>query len=383
MHKYSNNDLYNRYVQEQAREAFETNCISKESYINIVKNYITELYTPNYFIRIAMAVMAAVATLFSAALLFLISGGSNFETGLFFILAIFTYTGIELLVQQKNYFNAGVDNTLMAFTVIFVIGIFISINASPAFVCFFAFVVCGWLAIRFVDSFMAMSAYTAIITSIYYLLAQPRNEVYVAVPFVLMALSAACYFVITRLERKENLLFYHGCLSKVKLLNLISFYGSCNFYVVDNLRINFSPYYNNASQQPVPLGILFWITTLVIPPAYIAYGVKRKDIGLMRAGFVLEIFSILTFKYYYAVLRAEVAMLVGGVLLTAIGLVLMSYLKTPRKGFVFDKAKRKSTGVKALEALVLIETTGNKEIHQQHTEFGGGSFGGGGAGSEY
>jgi hypothetical protein len=53
VHIYSNSDLYNQYVLEQADEALNTNSIGDDSHRNILTAYKTSLYTPNYFIRIA------------------------------------------------------------------------------------------------------------------------------------------------------------------------------------------------------------------------------------------------------------------------------------------------------------------------------------------
>jgi hypothetical protein len=76
-------------------------------------------------------------------------------------------------------------------------------------------------------------------------------------------------------------------------------------------------------------------------------------------------------------------MLFGGCFLITVGYLLMRYLKIPKHGFVFDKTNHKSKETSALEALLLIETATQKALPDQHTQFGGGDFGGGGAGEKY
>ena len=66
MQAYKNSDLYNKYVSEQATEALQTGCINNESHNKILRAYPCKLYTPNYFIRIALGLLTIVAVLFSA-----------------------------------------------------------------------------------------------------------------------------------------------------------------------------------------------------------------------------------------------------------------------------------------------------------------------------
>ena len=72
MQAYNYSDLYNKYVDEQATEALQTACISNESYNRILQAYPSKLYTPNYFIRIALGLLTIVAVLFSGLLLWLL-----------------------------------------------------------------------------------------------------------------------------------------------------------------------------------------------------------------------------------------------------------------------------------------------------------------------
>src|SRR4030095_5675303 len=112
MTAYNKADLYNKYVQEQASLAFRERCVGNDSYQKILEAHPQKLYTPNYFIRIGLGLLTVVATVFSLLLLGLLVGVS--ETGGFIGLLIFfallCYGFLELMVQQKNYYNAGIDN---------------------------------------------------------------------------------------------------------------------------------------------------------------------------------------------------------------------------------------------------------------------------------
>jgi uncharacterized membrane protein len=122
---------------------------------------------------------------------------------------------------------------------------------------------------------------------------------------------------------------------------------------------------------------------MAIPPAYIIVGIRKKDVVFIRIGLVLFAASILTLRYYYAIMPAEIAMLVWGGLLAVFGYWLTKYLSVPKHGFGLDKTRPKPGELSALETLLVIDAANKKEVPQPTTEFGGGSFGGGGAGANY
>src|SRR5678809_941796 len=119
---YKNSYLYNKYVREQASEGFHGKSISAASYEKIVQAHPFDLYTPNYFIRIALGLLTIVAVLFSTLLIWLISGesGDNATVALLILTAVICYTALELFVRSKQYYNAGIDNVLMCSVVVYI-----------------------------------------------------------------------------------------------------------------------------------------------------------------------------------------------------------------------------------------------------------------------
>ena len=105
----------------------------------------------------------------------------------------------------------------------------------------------------------------------------------------------------------------------------------------------------------------------------------------MRSGLILIPAIIFTVRHYYSILPADIAMVIGGILMIAIGYSLIKYLRKPKHGFTDegnDNAPLNTT--KQLESLVIAQTFAQAEIEtNSHTEFGGGSGGGGGAGGDF
>lgn len=383
---YSNIHLYNKYVQEQASEAFLDKNISAEAYKKILATYPSRLYTPNYFIRIALGVLTLVAIVFSGLLLGLIFQPSGFEglIGLFFSFSVINYAALELLVKKNRYYNAGVDNLLLFFSAAFIVGTFMvkEYTYQNVAVSGVGMLVCLLLSVRFADGFMSMLSYMALFAFVFLLYIQFGSIAKATAPFLMTVVSAMVYILMESLVRNEKMLFYRYCCKCIMLLTLLTFYASVNYFVVKELS-NEMFNLHLALKDTIPLGWLFWIFTFVIPPAYIVYGIKEKDIMLIRTGLVLIVAAVFTFRYYYAIVPVEIAMLAGGSFLILISYLLIKYLKISRYGFSFDKNKTSGEERIDLKALIIAQVTGKKTIADSGVEFGGGSFGSGGAGGNY
>ena len=68
--------------------------------------------------------------------------------------------------------------------------------------------------------------------------------------------------------------------------------------------------------------------------------------------------------------------------MTAVAYVLIKYLKQPKAGFT-SEARNNDKASSNLEALIIAETMSGAAPAETGTQFGGGSFGGGGASGEY
>lgn len=106
----------------------------------------------------------------------------------------------------------------------------------------------------------------------------------------------------------------------------------------------------------IPLGWLFWILTIIIPPFYILYGVIKRDFLFMRTGLVLIAATVLTIRHYHAILPAEIAMLIAGLLLISISYFLIKYLATAKNGYTFQYLHPANKRLLNAEALIIAQT---------------------------
>ncbi len=385
MQAYNKPDLYNKYVQEQATEALQTACISNESYNKILQAHPCKLYTPNYFIRIALGLLTIVAVLFSGLLLGLLFSslrGDAIRTLLIF-LAITCYITLELLVKKKQYYNAGVDNVLMIMMMVFIVSYFFVSDHEPSWLVIssMTMVVSLWLSIRFTDAFMAMISYCCFFIFLFLAYLKRGDIAKATAPLIMMVVSALVYFGMKKLRGRKTFI-YQFCFKAVTLLTLVSFYVSGNYFVVKELG-NQMFHLQSTLNDPIPFGWVFWVLTLLIPPAYIIYGIIKKDFLVMRTGLGLIAATILTVKYYYTILPIEIEMLTAGIILIAVGYALIKYLKAPKYGFTSDDLYASKKEILNTEALIIAETFNKQPNIETHRLYEGGSGGGGGATGDY
>lgn len=386
MHIYSDKQLYNLYVQQQADAAFGTGCIDKESHAAILLNHKLNLYTPNYFIRIAVALLTVVAVLFSGLLLGLIFSVSSADsiTILLIVLACVHYAALEILTQRKAYYNAGVDNVLMLSSAACFISAF-SVNNyadQPLITSSISLIAFGLIAIRFTDAFMLMLACIALFAQVFFACLKVDVFAKEFVPLVLMLLSAIIYLLAEKLLKNRKLKFHFKSFNWIVLLSLCSFYFFGNYFVVKQLLL---PVWSGRSgfTQVLSYEKVFWFFTGFTPLAYIGYGLVKRRLIFVRLGFVFCVLSVLTFRYYYSVMPIEMAMLLAGAAFACPGYLLTRYLRKPRHGFVFEKTGKRSIEGDALENLLLLEAAQGEQSPNDNLQFGDGDFGGAGAGDKY
>lgn len=379
MQVYKLSQLYCRYVQDQTAEAVNEHLVSKDSFAKIQAVYPDKLYTPNFFIRIALVLLTAVAILFSAALfsLFFLSSDSSVVAGLIFM-AIVSYATLEWFIRKKGFYNAGVDNTLMIATLLFItIAFFVAdFSVDIRLVSAVSILLCGWLCVRFADAFMAILSFVFLYIFLLSNFTKMGSSMQMLSPILMMAFSLIVYLVFQRLRRPKGFMVYKRCLNAITLCALLSFYFSGNYFVVNSLSMEL---FGSSLAASNLMAGLFWTFTVSIPVLYVIAGVIRKDRQLIRTGLVLIAVAIYIVRYYFAILPLEVTMLIVGVLLIGVSYLFIRYLQHPKHGFVFKAKRANAIPVEHAESLLTTESFGATAPAETGFQFGGGSGGGGGA----
>ena len=383
MQAYKYTTLYNKIVQEQTSEAFVEGCIPEAGYRKILELHPVALYTPNYFIRIALALLTVVILFFATGLIWLMTGLALSEEGISGILifaALLYYSALEFLVNQRHYYNAGIDNILMAavitclYTATIVLGDFSHLALSEI-----ALVLFAWFCFRFADALMGMFAYAALYAFVFLVCAQMGPFIRMAAPFIMLGFSAGMFVWMKRRLERQKISIYKFCYQAIQILTLISGYISVNYLVVSEVN-------SELFAKELSGGWPFWLLTIAIPLVYTAYGIQCRKLPFIITGLALAAFSCYTIHCFYHTLPYEVVLVLAGAMLLLTGYLLLRYLKTPRLGFtaVADNSSSRKRLLEA-EAALLVQLFG-KSTHapaETSTRFGGGSSGGGGAAGNF
>lgn len=381
---YNRQYLDNRDIQLEAWNALQKNILTPEEYARIQAAYPDRLYTPNPFVRLGLFLLTVLITACLAGLTSLGTIGS--ESGwatLFIVLGLLCYGALEVFIHTRRMHEAGVDDALLWCAGGLLLG-GINIGAEPISATgqsTLVLLLAVWGVLRYAGPVTALIAYGALLSLLFYSTSQWGPVARALMPFLVLVVSAGLYELFTRMTQSHLLRHYHTCLVFLRVCTLVSFYAAGNYFVVRELNAFIS-----GSSGPVALGWLWWILTAVTPVFYVVRGVQKKDRFFLWAGLILAAASIATVRYYYHIMPAEQAMVLGGIALIGGAYVLIRYLRVSRNGITSEPADIPviADGL-PVEGLVLAETLRATAVPPDSTgiHFGGGSGGGGGAGGEF
>ena len=382
---YNKNWLINKSIQRQILTAFKQGLISQEDKEAALINYPHGFYSPNNFIRVGLGVLTFIVALFTLSFFGLMSSSFGEKmTVLLLLTGIFCYVGLEFMVRQNHHFCSGVDDMLLYMSVIFIVsGLCYTSSFNNRFsengTALICLVVTLCASLRYINKLTTIAAYASLFACVFFTYLQLGTIAKVTMPFVVILLSVIIHLVSVAASNNEKWLFYHECLAVIKVLSLITLYAGGNYYVIRELSDSMFQLHLKPIDS-ITLGWFFWLWTLVIPILYLIKGIAKKERYFIHIGIALFVASIATIRFYHQVLPVEIALLLAGTVLVAIGYGLMKYLATPKNNFtllLIDDSKN-FANIEALIA-VSVSTSGAKIATQHSLEFGGGTSGGGGA----
>lgn len=338
---YNKNWLYNKYIHSQAVEALQEDCITQETYQAICNAKEVKFYTPNFFVRIGLALLTFVITVFVSGLLALMFSPSNSSIPfLLLFMGMACYAVAELLVHSKSHYNSGVDNTLVWMAALFLcVGFCWNVSSesnAPCIFSFVTFIICSVLAARFTDTLLSIAADIALLCFLFFSYQQTGSLARTTTPFIMMLASGVLYFASAKAARFASLLLYRNCIVCVNIVALVALYGAGNYYFVREVSFEVFNYGGLRQAGSLSIGWFFWTWTFLLPFVYIGAGVRNKNIILIRTGIPLIAVAVLTFRYYHSIMAPEIAILLGGTLLFIVSYSLINYLRVPRNGFTFQ-----------------------------------------------
>ena len=376
--------LKNLKIAAQAEEAHSKHLINKDELLLVKEKCQAAFYSPNIFVRSGLFLLTIIIPFFSFGLIALLFMSSIDQAiaGLSIFFSLVAYSCLEFVVKSKKHYRSGVDDALLWIGAgCLFVGISYLSNAGDIAKCLIALIISLYGVLRFTDRGMTVIAFISVLAMLFFIFSASGNAFKTVIPFVLMAASAIIYFLSGKSKNYEHATLYYECLQVIAVASLLSFYFSGNYFIVRELSDELF-HLNLTEKQIIPFGWLFWAFTIATPLCYIARGIQKKDVVLIRVGLLLISVIIITVKYYFNILSTESIMVFSGITLFIAAYGLMKYLKKPAFGFTYQPDEVADDALK-VESLIIAETCKPAEAMQEAMKFGGGNFGGGGSSGEF
>ncbi len=373
-------------VREQAGQLHKKGMINQEQLQAIQAQYPVGFYTPNIFVRVVLAVMCWIlsSSIFGLFGVTILTEMVASEEGIGIVLLFFsavTLAGLEYFIRTGKHYQSGLDDALLYMALAAgITGLCLIFSSFDDSLTYFmlAFPVLFFGAIRYLDKLVAALVFLCLGGIVFLGLLELGEWVKIVLPFIFMAFSGAACYWLRRNKQKESLRFWEESMTILEGLSLILFYLSGNYLVVREL----SEAWFGVTR--VPGAFLFYLITAAMPLVYIFFGLRYKDRLLLRIGLVLVVAAVFTFKYYFSLGHTEVLITLSGAFLVVLAYFSIQFLKKGHPVYTYAEDESNNQGILNAEAVLITQSFGGATpLSRQDTLYGGGQFGGGGAGGNY
>ena len=377
---YNSNDLDAQLMREKSASWYKKGLLSTESWDKIKAHYTINFYTPNVFMRIGSFIFCTLL-IYALLMLFAIGSLGKSFTYLALIIGIISIAFLEFVIQSKKHYKSGIDDALLYCGLGFIVSslaYLMDLNPEKlTFYCFFLPVLII-AAIRYLDGLITIIAYCFALIIVVLMTMKLTTIAALILPFMTMLFAIITYLITLKIQNKIVLRFWKNNVDIIEGLSLVTFYASGNYFIIQKAN---EMYFNNPI---VSMPYLFWAFTFIVPFLYIYQGLKQKNRLILSIGLLAIAMGVATFRNYFHVMPLEIAAIIGGAILLAIAYFAIKYLKNNETPFTYDEELDEKPFYQQAESLIIAQTFG---IQQGQNEgkplFGGGDFGGGGAGQEF
>lgn len=386
MKAYNETLLRNEYALNVAKRLRLEGHLSENTYVEIQKHHAVVPYNPNIFIKILLFGFGCIgfgfgSSLTAMTLLGQSIWGFSIVSMLYGIAALF---GLFFFIKERKFHFSGIDNALIycilgSFLPI-VFQIYETAKLQEMWIGALLFLpILLATCYSFGEPVVALGTFFNVLFIVASLLMKnPLGKT--LLPFAMMLLSGVTYWTLRRFSQKSSSFYWHTAFYWVSTVALMVFYASGNYLVVReaNAALSGLP----APAPEIAFAQIFWGLTFLIPVLYLFGGFRWRDCTLLTLGLMVLVCSILTVRYYHAVLPVEWGLLLGGIATTLVAYGVIRQLKVPKYGFSAAPDTYENDAFR-LETVLLSQVTKDIQSADHGVKLGGGDFGGGGAGEKY
>ncbi len=381
---YNTNWLDALLTKDSARKWHEKGLLSAEKWKAIEGHYPSNFYSPNLFVRIGLAIFTLILLMAAGGILVMIlepeSEWAFSAFGIFCGIACIVFLDSRV-IRNGRHRSSGIDDTLLYVGVwAILLGLCYSFDYSTPALAYYCiawpFLVAG--SIRYLDRLMGLAAYLCSLGIVLLVVKEIPGLALFLLPLAGMLVSAGAYLFSKSGQKRYAWRHWHGVLMVVELISLLTFYASCNFWVVQQAALSIF------GLETVPIAWFFWICTFGVPFVYIYVGLRRKDRHLLDIGLACVAAAVFSFRYYYHVLPLTWAAVICGAVLFVTAYFSIRYLQHHEGAFTYEEDSETSM-LQEIEQQLIEQTIANQPGPKPDPSqsFGGGQFGGGGAGANF
>lgn len=376
-----------RNVRLAAEKWHAKNLLAADAWQAIQARHPVGFYSPNVFIRIGLGVfcsilLASVAGLAALLVSIIASPESLPAIGTLLLLASgCTLAMLEFFVRVRHHHGSGIDDVLLYAGAAQLVGglclVFSWFDAPLPYLCL-ALPVLATGAVRYTDTLLTALAYACALAIMFLAFTEANLLVPEVLPFVGILFSGAAYWLAQRAGRGIAWRHWQANLRVAEAASLVVFCVSGNIWVLQYTGREFF------GIQSVSFAWFFWIFTFAVPVLYVCGGLHRRNRLLLWVGLGGVAVAVFTFRHYFRVLPLAGAATLGGALLFGLAYFSIRRLKKADLPFTYNPDETEEPLLPEAESLVVAQAFGQlAAVPGEGLSFGGGRFGGGGAGGSY
>lgn len=383
---YDLNELAKRRMVGRSRTLYKSGVLREEQWQHVRSTCQNHFYSPNLFLKVLFFIFTfiGISTIMGPlGLLFDFESEVAVRIAACLVGSLLLLLTDRFLIAQQHHFRSGVTEAGLYVGALFLLGGVLGVDIeSPYPYLLVALAASIAMAIRYLDMIALLLAFLFFGWTLFQALMDLGGVFEAIIPFVFMTVFGVVYFITAKREAKTDALFRNFFLL-IKSLSLVIVYVAGNYFVVRELSMELMGL-DLAEGQDIPFAILFYTFTVLIPILYLVWGLRQRSILHIRVSMLTIALSVLTFKYYFLPEHHMVSVTAAGAVLMVLAVLLFRHLRRKQGPYTSEKLITDKWSNPDLMALIASQTLGGHKLQSgNESQFGGGSFGGGGAGDNW
>ena len=375
--------IYNQWVQKKAKDWVRKNLITKEQHTAIDAVYADLPYQPTWFIWIGLFIFTIIGISASTVVFLPVIDTAFAETLLGPIYGVAMFFFLNYLIRERKLHFSAIDNAFLYAILLSFLPLAVEIAAdsgdAPLLVGLVYLPLLLFITYRYGEPLVGLITF---LDGLFILatLAMKNPWGKLLLPFILLLFAGFVWYFVRRFMKTDQSFYWHSALNWLHVAALVVGYAAGNYYVVreGNAALNNLP----DPSPEVALAGLFWVLTFLIPVLYLYAAIRWRSLQFLILGTLFLVASLYTLYHYHPFMPGDWATALLGLVGIGVAVYLMRYLKTERKGFIYEPEENSEWATLATTILAT-EVGSHASEPPQGPQFGGGTFGGGGSGEGY